>query len=307
VDLEAVLVANRLCNDLGMDTISAGYVISWAMETYQKGLIGPDLAEGLEIRFGNAEAQMTLLERIARRQGRLANILAEGTRDAAKQIGGDSWKWAIQGKGLEQSGVDTRAAKSYALAFAVNPRGPDHLMTETFAEFGFTQEARDVVRKVTGSESYADPRLLEKRAEIVLWHEQTYAASEALGFCVFTSTAAFAVTPENMAQQFSLALGIPCSEEQLMLAARRMVTIEKCFNVREGARRKDDRLPWRMMHEPVPSGPNEGMITSPEMLDELLDQYYTAHGWDLETGIPREETLRYLGIDEVCVGLPALI
>ncbi len=304
VDLEAVLVANRLCNDLGMDTISAGYVISWAMESYQKGLIDPDLAEGLEIDFDNPEAQMVLLERIARRNGRLANILAEGTRAAAREVGGDSWKWAIQSKGLEQSGVDTRAAKSYALAFAVNPRGPDHLMTETFAEFGFTQEARDVIKKVTGSEKYADPRLVEKRAEIVLWHEQTYGASEALGFCVFTSTAAFAVTPENMAQQFSLAVGVPCSEEDLMLAARRIVTMEKCFNSREGARRKDDQLPWRMMHEPVPDGPNQGMITSPEMLDDLLDQYYTAHGWDLKTGIPKPETLSYLGIDKVCIGLP---
>ncbi len=305
-DLEAVLKGNLLCNDLGLDTISTGHVISWTMETSERGLITPERAEGLDIRFGNAEAMLALIERIGRREGPLGDLLAEGVRSAAAEVGGDSWKWAIQAKGLEQSAVDTRAAKSYALAFAVNPRGPDHLMTETYAEFGFTQESRDVIRKVTGDEKYADPRLTDKRAEIVLWHEQCYAASEALGFCVFTSTAAFAVKPENMAQLFGLATGLPLSEEELMLAARRIVTIERCFNAREGARREDDRLPWRMMNEPVPAGPNKGMVTDAAMLENLLDQYYTAHGWDLATGIPRQATLRYLGLEQVCAGLPEI-
>jgi len=305
-DIEAVLKANQMCNDLGMDTISAGHVISWAMETYEKGLLTPDKTEGLDLRFGQAASELELLQRMAYRQGPLGDLLAEGIASASEEVGGDSWKWAIQSKGLEQSAVDTRAAKSYALAFAVNPRGPDHLMTETYAEFGFTQEARDVIRQVTGDEKYADPRLTDKRAEIVLWHEQCYGASEALGFCVFTSTAAFAVNPRNMAELFGLALGVPYSEKELMLAARRFVTIEKCFNAREGARRSDDRLPWRMMNEPVPAGPNKGMVTDSKMLDNLLDQYYAAHGWDSETGIPRQETLKYLGLEDVCVGIPNL-
>jgi aldehyde:ferredoxin oxidoreductase len=303
-DIEAVLKANQLCNDLGMDTISAGHVLSWAMETYERGLLTPERTEGLDLRFGNAEAQLALIQRIGHREGLLGDLLAEGTLAAATEVGGDSWQWAIQAKGLEQSAVDTRAAKSYALAFAVNPRGPDHLMTETFAEFGFTQEARDVIRKVTGDEKYADPRRTDKRAEIVLWHEQCYGASEALGFCVFTSTAALGVKPANKAELFSLALGVLYSEEELMLAARRMVTIEKCFNVREGARRQDDRLPWRMMNEPVPDGPNKGMITDAAMLENLLDQYYAAHGWDQATSIPRPETLQYLGLAGICGGMP---
>jgi aldehyde:ferredoxin oxidoreductase len=159
-------------------------------------------------------------------------------------------------------------------------------MTETFAEFGLTQESRDVIREITGDEAYANPRLTEKRAEIVRWHEDVYAASEALGFCVFASTAAFAVNPKNMAQLFSLGLGVPFDEKQLMLGGRRMVTIERCFNVREGARRRDDRLPWRMMHEKVPAGANAGMVTDQAMLDKLLDQYYALHGWDVATAVP---------------------
>lgn len=300
VDTESTLVANQICNDLGMDTISAGHVISWAMETFERGIITSTDTDGLELRFGNAAAQHELLKRIAYRKGAFADLLAHGTRHASEEIGRDSWKWAIQAKGLEQSAVDTRMAKSYALAFAVNPRGPDHLMTETFAEFGLSKEARDVIRKITGDEKYANPRLLEKRAEIVLWHEDVYAASEALGFCVFTSTAAFAVNPENMAQLMSLGLGIPFDEEQLMLGGRRIVNIERCFNVREGARRQDDVLPWRMMNEKVPAGPNAGMITNQAMLDNLLDQYYDRHGWDRASAVPLRSTLEGLGIAEVC-------
>jgi aldehyde:ferredoxin oxidoreductase len=303
-DTEAVLMANHLCNDYGLDTISAGHVMSWAMECYERGVISPEQAEGLELGFGNAEAQLELIRRIAFREGLLGDLLAEGTRRASAEVGGDSWKWAIQAKGLEQSAVDTRAAKSYALAFAVNPRGPDHLMTETYAEFGFTEEAREVIRKITGDEKYANATLLEKRADIVRWHEDCYAATEALGFCVFTSTAAFAVNPENMAELFGHALGIEFSEEELMLGGRRIVTLERCFNAREGARREDDVLPWRMMNEPVPDGPNKGMITDQAMLDRFLDEYYALHGWDPATGIPLPETLKALDLADVCRVLP---
>lgn len=299
VETEAVLKANQLCNDYGLDTISMGHVLSWAMECYEKGLLKGE-AEELDLRFGNADAQLEMIRRIAFREGKLGDLLANGTKRAAAEVGGDSWKWAIQAKGLEQSAVDTRAAKSYALAFAVNPRGPDHLMTETYAEFGFTEESRALIEKITGDEKYANATLLEKRADIVRWHEDCYAASEALGFCVFTSTAAFAVNPENMAQLFGHALGLEFSEEELMLGGRRIVTVERCFNVREGARREDDALPWRMMNEPVPEGPNQGMVTDREMLDRLLDQYYELHGWDPETGIPRQETLEELGLLELC-------
>jgi len=300
VDTEATLVANEICNDLGLDTISAGHVISWAMETYERGIISSDQTDGLELNFGNIESQHLLLRRIAYRDGSFADLLANGVRHASQEVGCDSWKWAIQSKGLEQSAVDTRMAKSYALAFAVNPRGPDHLMTETFAEFGLSKEARNVIRKITGDEKYANPTLLDKRAEIVRWHEDVYAASEALGFCVFTSTAAFAVNPENMAELMSLGLGIPYDEEQLLLGGRRMVNIERCFNVREGATRKDDVLPWRMMNEKVPDGPNAGMVTNQEMLNNLLDQYYKLHGWDKFTAIPLRSTLENLGIVNLC-------
>jgi len=301
-DTEAVLKGNHLCADYGLDTISAGSVIAWAMECYEKGLITDADTDGLPLRWGDGRALVELLPRIARREG-IGDLLAQGTKRAAEQVGGDSWRWAIQAKGLEQSGVDTRVAKSYALAFAVNPRGPDHLMTETFAEFGVTPEARRLIEKLCGDEKYANPLLTEKRAEIVRWHEDAYAATECLGLCVFTSTAAYAVTPENMAQMLSLALGVEVSEEGLMTAGRRVVTLERCFNVREGATRKDDTLPWRLMHEGAPGGPNAGVVTSEEELSHMLDEYYALHGWDRETARPTPETLKALGLGWVLSSL----
>jgi aldehyde:ferredoxin oxidoreductase len=300
VETEAVLRANQLCNDYGMDTISAGHVMAWAMECLEKGLFDSEQMDGLDLQFGNIESQLELLRRVAFREGPLADLLADGTKRAAEKVGADSWKWAIQAKGLEQSGIDTRMAKGYALAFAVNPRGPDHLMTEPIAETGYSEEARKLIGRITGDEKHADASLLEKRAEIIRWHEDCYAATDALGYCAFNSTAAYVITPENMAQLLSLALGEPIREEELMLAGRRIVTLERCFNVREGARRKDDVLPYRMMNEPVPGGPHAGMVTNKETLDRLLGEYYQMHGWDVETGIPNPETLEALGLQDLC-------
>jgi aldehyde:ferredoxin oxidoreductase len=300
VDTEAVLKGNQLCNDYGLDTISAGHVIAWAMECYEQGLIERDRSDGLDLGFGNVESQLELLRRVALREGLLGDLLANGTKQASEEVGGDSWKWAIQAKGLEQSAIDTRMAKGYALAFAANPRGPDHLMTQVLAEFGASEEARQLIMKITGDERYADASLTEKRADIVRWHEDCYAVSDALGFCSFTSTSSYVVNPENMAQFLGHALGTEFSEEQLMLAGRRIVTLERCFNAREGARREDDVLPWRMMNDPVADGPQKGRVTDKADLDRMLDEYYEMHGWDRQTGIPTTETLKDLGLLELC-------
>jgi len=305
VDTEAVIKSNQLCNDYGLDVISAGHVISWAMESFERGLIKGRQADGLDLHFGNADSQLELIRRIALREGLLGDLLANGTKQAAEEVGGDSWKWAIQSKGLEMSAADTRVAKSYALAFAVNPRGPDHLMTECLAEFGFTEEARALIKEITGDDKYAVATMLEKRSDIVRWHEDCYAATDALGFCAFTTTAAYAVNPQNMARLFSHALGVEFTAEELMRAGRRIVTLERCFNVREGARREDDKLPWRIMNEPVPEGPNKGLVTDKDTLDRLLDEYYEMHSWDPHTGIPKRETLQNLGLLELCGDIAA--
>ena len=306
LDTDAVIRANELCNILGLDTISCGGVIQWTMECWEKGLLGLKDLDGLEVRWGNGAAVVEMVRRIAYREG-FGDVLAEGVRTAAKKVGGDSWKWAVEAKGLEQSRVDTRSAKAYALAFAVNPRGPDHLATETFAEFGASPEARALMTRLTGGDPKCQsPLSTGKRGQIVRWHEDCYAATDALGFCAFTSTALFGITPELMAMAFSAATGLATTEDELMLAGRRTVTLEKCVNVREGATREHDVLPWRMMHEASPDWPEAEVRNSPEELAAMLDDYYALHDWDPKTSWPRRKTLEGLGLRAVADELAGL-
>ena len=300
VDTESVLKANELCNVLGLDTISTGVVIQWAMESYERGVLTKDDTDGLEVRFGNPEALITLINKIAFREGTLGSLLGEGAKRASRKVGHDSWKWAIcNSKGLEQSAVDTRASKAYALSFAVNPRGPDHLHTQCLAEYGGTPGALSLIKKLTGDEKWASPYLTEYRAEIVRWHEDCFAVSDALGFCTFTSTSAYCVNPQNMAAMFTAATGHSIDEAAVMTTGRRIVTLERCYNAHLGADRKFDDLPWRLMHEPSPRGIAKGMINSEQELNEMLDKYYRLHEWDVKTGLPTKDTLQLLDLTDV--------
>lgn len=303
-DTDAVLEASALCDDLGLDVLSTGLTIAWAMECHEKGMISPEQADGLELEWGNVEVLHELIGRIARREGPLADLLAEGTRRAAAEVGGDSWKWAMQARGLEQSSPDARGAKGYALGFAVNPRGPDHLAAQPIAEFGGTPEARAVVKEVCGDEEYAVAHSPEKKAELVRWHEDCQAVSDALGVCMQVTVGPYMMTPERMAALLSATWGIEIDSEELMRAGRRIVTLERCFNVRQGAERsREQHLPWRMMHEPLEEGPNAGRVTSQAEIDYMLDQYYSLHGWDVDTGHPTEEVLVALGLESLCSDL----
>jgi aldehyde:ferredoxin oxidoreductase len=300
IDTEGVLILNEICNRLGLDTITAGTVTQWAIESYLRGVLTKEDTDGLELDWGKLDEVKKTVEKIALREGKLGSLLGDGLKIATKKVGKDSYKWAIMNKkGLEQSNVETRSAKAYALAFAVNPRGNDHLMTETFAEFGASPEAIEVIEKITGDKKWASPHFTEYRAEIVRWHEDCYEITEALGFCVFTSTAAFGVNPDNMARLYAAATGIEMSEEEMMLTGRRVCTIEKAFNVTRGATREHDNLPWRLMNEGAASGPLKGETNSQEELDGMLDRYYELHGWDKKTSWPTRETLEFLELKDV--------
>ncbi len=315
VNVELVIKANEWCNRYGMDTISAGGVVQWAMEGYERGVITEKDTGGIKLQWGNPEAILSLLEQIAGHKG-FGAMLADGVRRAAKKVGKGSEKWAVEAKGLEQSRVETRTAFGYALAFAVNPRGPDHLHTQVLAEFGTRPGGRALVAKITGDERYAFPRTLEKRADIVRWHEDCYAATDALGLCSFATTARYGVTPDLLARMLSAATGTNIFEsESVLLAGRRIMNLERAFNVREGASRKDDRLPYRLMNEALPPASTKGedrsiaapgrpapvkeQINSQTYLDRMLDEYYDLHGWDRKTGLQRRKTLVALGLEDL--------
>lgn len=302
-DTAEVMKANEMCNEYGMDTISSGVVVQWLFECAQRGLNLPESAHDLDLSWGNIHTLLELLRRIAYREG-IGDILARGVRDASEEIGQGSDAWAMQDRGLEQSSIDTRLCNAYALAFAVNPRGPDHLFSQPLAEFGGSAKARQVIERITGSPDLADPSREEKRAEIVRWHEDVYSATEALGMCIFLSTGAcWEASPEVLAGLISAAFGEEISAEELMRVGRRTITLERCFNVRLGAGRNTDRGPKRMMNDPTIDSAGRTRVISRELLDRMLDSYYALHRWDSETGWPTVETLRLLELDDMATDM----
>ncbi len=300
-DSQYILKANEMANDYGFDTISLGAVISFAIECYEKGVITAKDTEGFELKWDDGETLLYLIDMIVEEQG-IGKLLAKGVKVASDKLGGESYKWAVQARGLEQSRVELRGAFSYALAFALNPRGPDHLMTECLAEFGesFSRHAPGVIEKITGDQKYGKPYLEEKRAEIVSWHEDIYAVSDSLGYCAFATTAAYGIDEQMCADTFNTAMGLNLTADEIMKAGRRIVTLERCYNLREGWSRKCDVLPWRIMNETAvdldPKQPPSATMDA-ERLGRMLDKYYALNGWDPANGFPLVETLENLGLD----------
>lgn len=306
VDFETLVKANDLANILGMDTISLGKVIAWAMESYEKGILG-DYVEDIRLEFGNDEAIIEVIPMIAYRKGKLGALLADGTKRAAEKVGKDSIKWAMQQKGFEDhGGTILQSRGSYVLGCAVNPRGPDHLSSQPLPAFGRQIHHRAKMEEITG-DLWPGP-LEEKNVPLVTrWHEDMFTSLECLGFCIFSGISALAVTFENMAEMFSLATGIDMSEDELRLAARRVFNLEKSFNVQEGAKRSDDYPPWYYPTKDVKDpAALEGYDDSKAYWDRMLDGYYSLHEWDPKTSRPYRETLAKLNLDEVAERLEKL-
>lgn len=309
VDIEAVLKANEYCNILGMDVISTGGLIQWLMECKQHGLVDDSIAGGLNLDWGSADTVVELTRMIAYREG-IGDLLADGVKVASEKMGKGSDAWAVQAKGLEQSRVETRSCFGYALAFAVNSRGPDHLNTEALAEFGGSNEAIEVITKITGDKQYAYPHTTEKRPEIVRWHEDIYAASDSFGVCAFPTTAQWWMDEFDMAEIFSAATGIEITAEELLEAGRRTILMERICTCLNGYTREHDVLPRRMMEEMQNGAMHDNAINNKEMLEPMKDRYYELHGWDVKTGIPTAETIKNSELGQLlpkitaCIELP---
>lgn len=298
-NLPSIIKANELVNEYGLDALSAGGAISFAMECFEKGIITSRDADGLDLSWGNYEAILKLIELIAFRKG-IGNILAEGSRAAAEIIGKGSQKYAMQVKGLDIPSGDPRAGKAFGLAYATSDRGADHLrgLPTYFERLAKEEEAI----KMFGSPDAVKHHEWKGKGKAVKWHEELCAIPDMLGICKIASCNAsrleylIAKVIDGGSKLYSAATGIILSSDELVMVAERVINLGRAYNVREGITRKDDTYPDRILKEPMPEGPAKGEVLE---LDPMLDEYYEARGWNKSTGIPTREKLLELGLEDV--------
>jgi aldehyde:ferredoxin oxidoreductase len=281
---QLMVKATEFSDRYGVDTISVGVTIGWAMECYQKGLLTREDTGGLELKFGNGEAVLEIIRKIAYRKG-IGDLLAEGVKRASEKLGKDSQHFAMHSKGLELPDYEVRGLKVCALAFMTSTRGGHH-MTASAYDF-------DLAGKVEGTK--ADPAY----GRLVADRENLWAVIDSLILCKFTRKVITGY--EQIAELYRLATGLFLSVEELSLAGERIYTLEKSYNIREGWTLKDETYPARIFKEPIGNGPLKGIRFTEEERSLLLEAYFKARGWSAE-GIPPKEKLAKLGLDMVTYG-----
>ena len=282
--LDAIIEAMRLCNHYGIDGISTGVTIGFAMDLYENGILTKKETDGLDLRFGNHEALIEMVKKIGARDGWLGDVLAEGTRRAAEKIGKGAEQYACHIKGLELPGYDIRGLKTAALGFSVSYRGACHLRSGAYSP--------DVKGKVNRF-------VIEKgRGKIVKDGEDLYDVIDSLILCKF-SRGTYYDGLEDMAKYYTLATGIEMTPKELIKAGERINNLARLFNIREGVgTREFDALPPKIMNVPIPDeGVAKGSVVSKEEFELGLDDYYAVRGWTRE-GIPTVEKLKELDLGE---------
>src|SRR5215467_11769463 len=276
-DPDTVLKAAHLCDLYGVDTISTGGTLAWAMECGEKGLL-PE-AEKFGLCFGRPEGVLAAIPAIATRTG-LGALLAEGSKRAALELGGDSLDWAMHVKGLELPGYEPRGLKTMALGLAVSPRGACHNRSGAY-EADFSGEV-DRLR--------ADSR----RGALVAASEDFASVLDSLIICKFLRKC-FTDFYSEAAELLNKVTGWDFSADELRRVGERIHTLKKLFNIREGWRTEDDWLPPRLLADALPTGVGRGTSLTPAELNEMIQSYYQARGWD-NRGFVSAENLRELSL-----------
>jgi aldehyde:ferredoxin oxidoreductase len=279
--LQAIGTCNELCNDYGLDTISTGNTIAFAMEAFEKGLLGQAELDGIRLHWGDGEAMIALLHKIGKREG-IGDILADGTRRAAERLGRDFGDMVVEVKGVEIPMHDPRAYWSNALNYAVANRGACHMEGVTFTvESGLPFPD-------LGYTAPMDPYIPDGKAELTVKMHDLMVLYDALGICKFYIVVSYG--PTAMAEWLNYCTGWDVSPPDLMRTAARIFTLKRLVNVGRGLRRKDDALPTRLLR--VPQRDDIGPV-DPQAMERMLTEYYRLRGWNTQ-GVPTPEQLKAL-------------
>ncbi len=280
-DLNAVIKSNELCNRYGLDTISTGSVIGFAMEAYEKGLISKKQLDGIDLTWGSSRAVHEYIRKIAEKDG-FGAVLGKGVKRAADYVGGTAHEFALEVKGLEPPAHDPRAKFTVALGYATSNRGACHVaaFTHDFEEGAYLEDL--------GTPRLEDRFGIEHKAENVYYMQHLMGMFDSLVACKFGMFGGLTVNP--LIRALNAVTGWDFDREKFFRAGERIFNIKRLYNVRLGITRKDDVIPVRMLNQRRGGGTNE---LPP--LNVLLDEYYKLRGWN-EFGIPTEEKLEELSL-----------
>jgi aldehyde:ferredoxin oxidoreductase len=306
-DLAAVARANQICNMHGVDTISCGATIAFAMECFEKGIIGPDQTGGLELRFGSTPAMLDVLEQIVTKSGPLGAVLAEGSARAAQQWGSAAEECLVTVKNEEAPAHMPQFKKSLALIYAVNPFGADHQSSEH--DPMYEPGASDLYLTRLAALDLQDlpeaGSLGAEKVRFATYTQRFYSMMDTLGLCQFVYGPAWCLYgPSETVEMVKAVTGWDVSLYELMKVGERRLNLLRLFNAREGFDRKDDRLPRKFFKPLKGVGPTAGVAVNPQELEAALDLYYQLNGWTAD-GVPTPAKLADLGIAWAADQLPA--
>lgn len=280
-DLNAITKAVELCDTLGIDTISAGATVSWAMEAYEKGLLTKDDTDGLDLRFGEGEAMVEAVRRMCLREGNLGGLIADGAARAAEKLGQGSEKFVIANKKMEWGAYSMRSLHTATLGFATSVRGACYLRSGSYQV-----DVKGTVDRYS---------LDRSRGKIVYDGENLYSIIDSLIICKFTR--GIYKDNDEIAKVIRLVTGFDVSADEMIKTGERIHNQAKLFNVKFGASRADDYPPPRAFEEKMYDDVSDGAIIDRAEYDEALSGYYESRRWN-DDGIPTKELLEDLGLDE---------
>jgi aldehyde:ferredoxin oxidoreductase len=295
-DLVAVAKANELCNKYSLDTISTGATIAFAMECYERGLLTKEDTDGMELKFGDADTMLKLIEIIANRKGKIGDILAEGSKRAADIIGKGADMYAMVSRNVELAMHDGRAKGGVGLGYAVGAIGGDHVVVEHDTDFDeyapdiFLEQVKclGLLRRINAKSVASD------KVRNFCYLQNHFSFFDTLTLCVLTFAPVRSFTMKMLIDMMDAITGWENSLWEVMKVGERRTNLARVFNYREGLRRKDDKLPDRMF-EPLKKRELEDIQLDRKEFDDAIDLYYEMMNWD-EEGRPRKAKLIELDV-----------
>lgn len=285
-DFEALCHIQMMCDLYGLDAISAGLTVSWAMEAFERGLLTREDLDGVELKFGNVDATLEVLGKMAHREGKVGALLSDGVKAASEKLGKGSSHFAIHSKGLELPAYDIRGIKGMGLAIAVAVRGGDHLTAVVYGT-----ELVGKWWKFSGIDRFS----AENKGYEIKVHEDLMTLYDIVGVCKFTRHMFFA---EAYPEMIKAVTGMKLSVTDLFAIGERVYNLQRAFNARGGLDRKADSLPARVFEDPIPKGISKGSRIKRSEFERMLDDYYQVRGWSWN-GVPTKVKLVSLDLYEV--------